>query len=214
MEESKGGKVFVKVCGITTVEQATAVVECGVDAIGVNLIPGSKRAVSRDLAQSITLAVAGRAKVFGVIANLVVSEAAELRQQGCCHVLQLHGEESISALESLLPDAVKAVRIGGPADAELAERVPGEVCLVDAKIDGALGGTGQALDWSLVVKVAQRRKLILAGGLRPDNVYSAIRQVRPYGVDVASGVETSDPRLKDLELVRAFVSEARRAAVN
>jgi phosphoribosylanthranilate isomerase len=111
-------------------------------------------------------------------------------------------------VEALLPHAYAAVRVAGPEDVARAEHAPGEYVLVDAKVHGALGGTGHTFDWDLVVALAQKRRLVLAGGLRPTNVTDAVLRVRPYCVDVASGVESA-PGVKDLCLVEAFVDAVR-----
>jgi phosphoribosylanthranilate isomerase len=129
---------------------------------------------------------------------------------GC---LQLHGDESATEVGALLPHAYKAVRVGSEEDVALAEAMPGDYVMVDARVAGALGGTGHAFEWSLVVGLAKRRKLVLAGGLTPENVRSAVELVRPWCVDVASGVESA-PGVKDLGRVRAFVEAARTPAKN
>jgi len=124
---------------------------------------------------------------------------------GC---LQLHGAEPPSALTPFLPHVYKAIRVANAADVEHARTYPGDYILVDAKVEGALGGTGATFDWSLVRGLAQERKLTLAGGLHPGNVAVAVAEVQPYCVDVASGVESS-PGVKDLAQVRAFVAAVR-----
>jgi phosphoribosylanthranilate isomerase len=126
---------------------------------------------------------------------------------GC---LQLHVDEPADDVAALLPHAYKAVRVADAGDVAHAAAMPGDYVMVDAKVAGALGGTGHAFDWGLVVALAQTRRLVLAGGLKPDNVAAAVAAVRPWCVDVASGVESS-PGVKDLRLVEAFVAEARRA---
>jgi phosphoribosylanthranilate isomerase len=123
---------------------------------------------------------------------------------GC---LQLHGSEPPEVLTPLLPHAYKAVRIATAADVEHARRFGGDYILADAKVVGALGGTGETFDWSLVKTLARERRLTLAGGLRPENVAQAVREVEPWCVDVASGVE-HEPGIKDHEAVRRFIAEA------
>jgi phosphoribosylanthranilate isomerase len=120
----------------------------------------------------------------------------------------MHGSEGPNDLAALLPHAYKAVRVAGDEDVALAESMPGDYVMVDARVEGALGGTGRTFDWRLVAGLAQRRKLVLAGGLTPDNVAAAVAAVHPWCVDVASGVESA-PGVKDLEKVRAFVAAAR-----
>jgi phosphoribosylanthranilate isomerase len=126
---------------------------------------------------------------------------------GC---LQLHGDETPDDVTAMLPHAYKAVRVRDAGDVARAEAAPGQYVMVDAKVDGMLGGSGHRVDGALVAGLAKRRRLVLAGGLTPDNVASAILQVGPWCVDVASGVESS-PRLKDIGKVRAFIQAARSA---
>ena len=203
--------LYVKICGVTRVADAEACIAAGVSAVGVNLVPGSKRRVDEDTARRIAAAVAGRIDVVAVVAGLPVAELVQVLERVRADWLQLHGEESPAELERVLPRALKAVRIGDAGDAARARAFGGERLLVDAKVDGELGGTGAVFDWTLVRELARERKLILAGGLRPENVADAVRAVAPFGVDVASGVESS-PGVKDVMKVRAFV-EAARAAV-
>ena len=201
----------VKICGVTTEEQALVCVEAGVDAIGVNFVPSSVRRVDELTARAIVRAVKGRALVVGVVADLTVGAMHALRERTGVGCLQLHGRESRAVVSALLPHAYKAIRIGAASDVAVAEAMPGEYVMVDSGgAEGALGGTGRSFDWTLVVGLAAKRKLVLAGGLKPENVAHAIEQVRPWCVDVASGVESA-PRIKDVDRVLAFV-EAVRAA--
>jgi phosphoribosylanthranilate isomerase len=200
----------VKICGVTSVDQALACVEAGADAIGVNFVASSPRRVDRATAASIAHAVGSRALVVGVVAGLDVDSARALREATGVGCLQLHGDESPGDVAALLPHAYKAVRVAGESDVALAASMPGDYVLVDAKHGPALGGTGHVVDWSLVAGLASRKRLVLAGGLRPENVADAIAAVHPWCVDVASGVESA-PGVKDLGRVRAFVEQARAA---
>ncbi len=200
---------FVKICGITRVEDAVFAVEEGATAIGVNLVPGSKRFIDEDTARRVIDGVAGRTMIVAVVADRPVGELALLRRRLGIDWLQLHGEESPDDVAALQPHAIKAAQIATAADAHAAEAFSGEYLLVDSKPEGGLGGAGLAFDWSLVRALARTRRMILAGGLNPDNVAGAIAAVNPFGVDVASGVETS-PGKKDPAKVRAFIEAVRR----
>jgi phosphoribosylanthranilate isomerase len=200
----------VKICGVTSVDQALGCVDAGADAIGVNFVSSSPRRVDRATATAIVRAVGSRALVVGVVAGLDVDAARALREATGVGCLQLHGDETAGDVAALLPHAYKAVRVAGAGDVAVAESMPGDYVLVDAKHGSALGGTGHVVDWSLVTDLASRKRLVLAGGLRPENVAEAIAAVRPWCVDVASGVESS-PGVKDLGRVRAFVERARAA---
>ncbi|HEY1956620.1 MAG TPA: phosphoribosylanthranilate isomerase [Polyangiaceae bacterium] len=199
----------VKVCGVTNVEDASMCLREGVSAIGLNFVASSPRRVTEEDARAIVDAVRGRVLVVGVVADLSVAEMIALRDRVRLGCLQLHGEEPPEALAPLLPHAYKAIRIATASDVTRADGYGGEHILVDAKRPGALGGTGETFDWSLVAGLAGRRRLTLAGGIRPENVTEAIRVVSPYCVDVASGVEVpGDPRKKDAARVRELVSLA------
>jgi phosphoribosylanthranilate isomerase len=200
----------VKICGVTTVGEARRCVELGADAVGVNFVAGSPRRVDLERAREIVRAVGDRTLVVGVVAGMTLDAMRRLRDASGVGCLQLHGDESPEDVAALLPHAYKAVRVGGPADVAVAEAMPGDYVMVDAKVEGALGGTGRAFDWSLVTDLAGRRKLVVAGGLTPENVAQAVAVARPWCVDVASGVESA-PGVKDMARVEAFVRAARGA---
>jgi len=203
--------VKIKICGITHPDDALACIEAGADAIGLNLIPSSPRCVTLDAAREVLRLVSANAPhllTVAVIADLSTQEMVALQAEFQC--LQLHGHEDPSQLELLLPHAYKALRIGTAEDVAAASIYPGEHLLVDAKVPGSLGGTGRVFDWRLVCDLARTRKLTLAGGLNVNNISDAISTVRPYAIDVSSGVESAaNPRRKDVVRIRDFVREAR-----
>jgi phosphoribosylanthranilate isomerase len=200
----------IKICGVTTEDQAASSVEAGASAIGVNFVESSPRRVDVETARAIVRAVGPRALVVGVVAGMTVDEMREMRDSSGVGCLQLHGDEPPEDVAALLPHAYKALRVSSLEDVARADAIPGDYVLVDAKVDGVLGGTGRAFDWSLVVDLASRRRVVLAGGLTPANVARAVRVVRPWCVDVASGVESA-PGVKDHSKVRAFVDAVRQA---
>jgi phosphoribosylanthranilate isomerase len=203
----------VKICGITTVEDAEMCIELGADALGLNFVPSSSRLVPWTEAQAIASLVGNRCLLVGVVANLPIPEMEQLRSSIPLGCLQLHGDESPEQVQHLLPHAYKAVRLQGEHDVQRAQQFPGEYLLVDAYHPHALGGTGQVFNWQWVEELASQKKLTLAGGLTPRNVGQAIEQVRPFCVDVASGVEQSGfPRQKDRQKVRDFIQEVRRVS--
>jgi len=200
--------VHVKICGVTTVSDALACADAGASAIGLNFVPSSPRRISVERAREIARALApSKVLVVGVVADLDVDSMRELVRDAELGCLQLHGDETPETLARLLPHAYKAVRIANAADVEHARSFGGDYLLADAKVAGALGGTGETFDWSLVKTLARERRLTLAGGLRPDNVAEAVRAVEPWCVDVASGVE-HEPGIKDHAAVRRFIAEA------
>jgi phosphoribosylanthranilate isomerase len=205
--------IHVKICGITRVEDALAAVDAGASAIGLNFVPESPRRIDETTARAIVEAVGDRALVVGVVADLDVAAMRGLRQEVGLGCLQLHGDEPPEALTPLLPHAYKAIRVATAEHVALADRYDGEHLLVDARVEGKLGGTGNRVDVALVAPLARRRKLTLAGGLTPSNVAAAIDAVAGlHCVDVAGGVELDgDPRRKDEAKMRAFVAAARSA---
>jgi phosphoribosylanthranilate isomerase len=198
--------VRIKICGITRVEDAEGCVALGVDLIGLNFVPSSPRCLDVACAKAIADAVRGRVEIVGVVADM--DEAALIALAGAVGLdrLQLHGHEPPELVQRV-PRAFKALRVGDARDVAEADRYEGLV-LCDAKVPGALGGTGKTVDFALVAPLAGRRPILLAGGLGPSNVADAVRAVGPWGVDTASGVERA-PGIKDLEAVAAFVRAAR-----
>ena len=202
----------IKICGVTSPAQALACVDAGADSVGVNFVRSSVRRVDEETARGIAAAVGSTALVVGVVAGMSVSEMRALKAVTGVGCLQLHGDEAPEDVEALLPHAYKAVRVAAQDDVARARAMPGAYVLVDAKVEGALGGTGHSFDWALVVDLARSRRLVLAGGLTPDNVKRAVEEVRPWCVDVASGVESA-PGVKDPAKVRAFVGAVRSAKI-
>jgi phosphoribosylanthranilate isomerase len=217
----------IKICGITTVDDARTAIDAGADAIGLNYHSGSKRCVGFLDAKEIVGEVGSKALKVGVFVNQTASDLNIIAGDIGLDAVQLHGDQPPSYLldiERHFP-VLRVYRVGSTgfikikADLVLCEkfgRSPDAV-LLDALAAGEYGGTGQKLDWSTIADRAELLSfdrphplpLILAGGLTPENVREAIRLVKPYGVDVASGVESSLGR-KDPEKVKAFVDEARR----
>jgi phosphoribosylanthranilate isomerase len=205
---------FLKICGITSVEDALHSIAAGADALGLNFVPSSKRLVSPATAAHIVDSVADLVEIVAVVANRSLADLEELRDATGIRWLQLHGAETPEELEALLPDAFKAIAVGSAEDVVSAARFGGDRILIDAKSPTDLGGTGTSFDWSLpgVSKLVNERNVIVAGGLNPENVAEAVRKLRPFGVDVASGVETAgNPRKKDEQKLRAFVDAVRAA---
>jgi phosphoribosylanthranilate isomerase len=200
----------VKVCGLTTVDDARMCVAAGVDAIGLNFWPGSVRRCDEAVARDIVQAVAGRTLVVGVFVDASFEELTRLKAEVGLDCLQLHGDEPPALLERFLPHAYKALRVRGEDAIEAARRFPGEHILFDAYVPGMPGGTGATFDWEVAKRVAKERKLTLAGGITPENAAQAVRAVEPFCVDTASGVESS-PGQKDPALVEAFVRAVREA---
>lgn len=201
----------VKICGIKCPSDADLAIAAGADMLGLNFVPTSPRFIEVHEAQAIARAVYGRAQLVGVFADEDEARMRDIVAAVGLDLVQLHGSERPEFVSTMLPHAFKAVSIGSAQDVEFAKTYPGELLLVDARVAGQRGGTGVRIDPDLVAPLARLRPILLAGGLRPENVAEAVRHVQPRGVDVASGVETS-PGFKDEGMMREFVMEARRAA--
>jgi phosphoribosylanthranilate isomerase len=201
--------LLIKICGVTTAEDAAMAIGAGAGAIGVNLWPGSKRHVGLEAARSVLAAVPPGILKVGVFVNAPPAEIARAVGELGLDRAQLHGDETVAAYAAL--DAaclVKAVRVRDEASIAAAGGWTPALWLYDAFVDG-FGGGGVPAPWHVIARAAQR-PFLLAGGLTPDNVAAGIRATRPDGVDVASGVEQR-PGVKDPAKVAAFVAAARAA---
>jgi phosphoribosylanthranilate isomerase len=216
----------IKICGVTSVADALAAVDAGADAIGLNFFASSPRYIGTAQAIEIAAAVGARAVKIGVLVDRPLPEAHELLDRIQLDAVQLHGDEPPEYLAELCQGAARSIAVirafrpvGSLARAEqyLAACsalgcLPGTI-LMDSAAPGHYGGSGQVADWHAIAArdgMLGKLRLILAGGLSPENVAEAIRVVRPHGVDVASGVEES-PGRKSPQRMRAFVAAARKA---
>ncbi len=209
-------RLFVKVCGITSPEDARAAVEAGADALGFVFWPMSPRKVAPERAAAIARDLPPFVLRVGVFVDMPREGMARIADTVGLDLLQLHGDEPPEALAGLPRRALKAVRVGKGFQSEEATRFAAHAAglLVDTRLPGETqlpGGTGVPFDWGLVKGLAEQVPfLVLAGGLGPANVAEAVRAVRPHAVDVSSGVETL-PGRKDPAKIRAFLEAARAA---
>ena len=205
-------RVKVKICGITNEDDARVAVEAGADALGFIMYRKSPRFVE---AASVKRIIDGLPPFVAAVGVFVNEEAPAVRRlmDECGFTLaQLHGDESAAYCEGLGRPSMKALRLKDRSTflalAEFQGRANVRAFVLDAFSDQAYGGTGQTIDWTLAAEAARASRILLAGGLTPDNVAEAIRQVRPYGVDVSSGVEVR-PGQKDHAKVQAFIRAVR-----
>ena len=213
----------IKICGITNVDDALAAMNAGADAIGLNFYPRSNRSIDLPIAKSISESVPDSVKKVGVFVNASGDEIASVAEQLALDIIQLHGDEP-PALLSQLPrriSIIRAFRCGSKGlqplqsylkECESSGRMPDAV-LIDSDAQNEFGGTGHVADWTRIANERDfigRIPLLLGGGLTPANLAEAIAQVKPDGVDVASGVESA-PGRKDIALVQKFVTSARSA---
>lgn len=203
--------VRIKICGVTRLEDALEAVRLGADALGFNFWPGSKRFIAPATAREIVRRLPPLVTTVGVFVDPTHDEATAAAAVSGVQVLQLHGDEPPELCRSFQLPVVKALRVAGPEALAALDRYPGVAGLLLDAASAGYGGSGQTFDWSIARAAAARATLLLAGGLGPDNVAEAVRAVRPYGVDVASGVESS-PGVKDHEKLARFIRAAREAA--
>ncbi len=203
--------VRVKVCGIARLEDALLAAGLGVDAIGFNFVAGSPRRVAPELAHDIGAALPPFLTRVGVFADERPEVMEATARRAGVHCLQLHGDETPEICAGLLMPWYKAHRVTEAFRLEEVTRYGSGTFLLDGHAPGMLGGTGRRLDWSVARRASAHGRVILAGGLTPDNVASAIDAARPYAVDVNSGVETA-PGRKDAALLGEFVRRVAEAA--
>jgi len=200
--------VFVKICGVTTEEDALLAVAMGADAVGFNFVPSSSRFLAASRAADIVKRLPAEILTVGIFRDEAPARVVELTNQAGLRAAQLHGRETAEEtrwVRARVPVVIRAFPGGDPALARAADYGADIVML-----DSASPGSGKVFDWSLAEGAPSGLRLLLAGGLTPDNVAEAIDRVRPWGVDVASGVESS-PGVKDPSLVRRFIRAAKDA---
>jgi phosphoribosylanthranilate isomerase len=197
----------VKVCGITNLEDALAALAAGADLLGFNFYARSPRYVSPVEARNIIERLPDSVSCVGVFVNeSTPAEVERIAREAGLGAVQLHGDETAEFCQGLRGlTTIKALRVGADFNVESAAAYDTDAVLLDAYVAGARGGTGHTFDWTHASLTRERvPKLFLAGGLNPDNVAAAVAAVRPYAVDVCSGVETA-PGRKSPELMRRFV---------
>ena len=205
--------MWVKICGLTNLEDARSAVEAGADALGFVLVPSSPRVVTRRQIEGILMALPRTVLTVGVVADEDPDFPKELLRVCPFGALQFHGEEAPEEVLRFKGEVklIKAVRVRDARSLEVIPRYQGvDAVLLDAHDPDRKGGTGSAFDWNLAVRAKGFGiPVIVAGGLDPANVRQVVQQVDPYGVDVSSGVEHA-PGRKDPTLVREFVLNAKQ----
>jgi len=210
----------VKICGISDVKHAVAAAEAGADFIGM-VFAESRRRVTQQQAKAIVDAVKranGTVKTVGVFVNTPAQEVNRIAGQCGLDMVQLSGDEPWEYCIDIERPVIKAIHMSSESDSESHEAVFGVehiadndnvyIILLDTRIEGRYGGTGETFDWELARSVSRRYPVIVAGGLTPDNVKTAIEKIKPWGVDVSSGIETDG--VKDINKIKKFIDEAKR----
>jgi phosphoribosylanthranilate isomerase len=202
--------VRVKICGITSAEDAALAVEAGADALGFIFVEGTPRCVTPGAAAAIIAGLPPFVTPVGVFWDHPAAQVKAVAEECRLGALQFHGEEAPETLCGYRVPTIKTIKIAGPADLGRMDRYQVSAFLLDSPARWSEGEARSALPWEVAREASRRRPIILSAGLTPDNVAEAVRQVRPFGVDVNSGVETR-PGRKDPDRLRRFVAAARAA---
>jgi len=198
----------VKICGLTNLSDAECARDAGADYLGFVLYAGSRRGIEPATLRAIAEKLDGTAKLVGVFVNMAREQIVRIAHDCGLTAVQLHGDEVYTAYRSMGVQTWRAVKFEADGLAPAPAKWPVARYVVDAAVPGTYGGSGQPADWRAAAEFARSHPVMLAGGLTPANVAAAIREVRPLGVDVASGVE-KEPGRKDHGRVLAFVKSAK-----
>lgn len=202
--------VKVKICGITSAADALAAVDAGADALGFMFYAASPRNVSFSVAAEIIRQLPPFVAKVGVFVNPAEDDVRRAISECGLDTLQFHGEEPPEFCRRFGLKTMKAFRVRDAESLKQTEPYTSEAWLLDSYVAGQLGGTGARFNWDLATEAARQHTVLLAGGLTPDNAAEAVRKVRPYGLDVSSGVESA-PGKKDAAKARAFIAAAKDA---
>ena len=200
----------VKICGITNLEDARLSVEAGADALGFIFVEGTPRFVTPEAAARIIAELPPFVSPVGVFWDHAPGHVKAVGEQCGLAALQFHGNEPPEALAGFDEPTIKTIKVSGPESFEAMARYTVSAFLLDSPARWSEGEARPPIPWDLVRRAASRRPIILSGGLTPDNVGTAIRQARPFAVDVVSGVEAR-PGKKDPDKVRRFIAAAKTA---
>lgn len=201
--------VRVKICGMTNLDDALMAVEAGADALGFVFFQGSPRYISPDQAAAIIRRLPPFVQTVGLFVNEEPATVNLVADQCRLDMVQLHGEESPDYCNAVRRRIIKAFRVKDLSTLDDMTNYHVAACLLDAWSPTAHGGTGTSFNWDIAARAAASHRIILAGGLTPDNVAGAVALVNPYAVDVSSGVERA-PGKKDASLIRAFIGAVRQ----
>jgi phosphoribosylanthranilate isomerase len=205
-------QLWIKICGVTRNRDALLAAELGADAIGLVFYANSPRALAATQISSVVANVPGSISVIGLFVNPTREEVEVVLSTGLVDVLQFHGEEDEEFCNSFDRPYLKAFQVKDlqSLDSTLSEYRTATYILLDSYSVEKMGGTGQKFDWSIGGNIVQNldQKVVVAGGLKPENIKDAVIKMNPFGVDVSSGVE-SHPGLKDAEKLRKFIEGAR-----
>ncbi|HEX9020132.1 MAG TPA: phosphoribosylanthranilate isomerase [Nitrospirota bacterium] len=203
--------IKIKICGITNLDDALAAAEAGADALGFNFYKKSPRCIEPEKAAEIIAQLPPFIMPVGIFVNEREDRVREIQNKTCIQSVQFHGDESPEFCQRFGNRVIKAFQVKDKESLKAMVHYRVGAFLLDSYRDGMRGGTGTTFDWHLAVVAKTFGKVILAGGLTPDNVVEAVKLVQPYGVDVAGGVER-EKGIKDHAMIRKFIAEVRRAS--
>jgi phosphoribosylanthranilate isomerase len=202
----------VKICGITHLADALTAVEAGADALGFVFVPNTPRFVKPDQVAAIVAELPPFVTTVGVFVSIDSEKIRTIVEQCRLDAVQLHADVPPEFCRALHRRIIKAVRVKDESSLSVLSDYDVNAFHLDAYVEGKMGGTGHVFDWDLALKAKNYGQIIVAGGLNPDNVAQAVRHVKPYAVDVSSGVE-SQPGRKDPDKVRKFIDAVRSVEV-
>lgn len=203
--------VKIKICGITNVDDAMAAVDLGADALGFNFYRKSPRYIEPQKAADIIAQLPPFIVPIAIFVNESEDTILEALKTSCIHGVQFHGDETPEFCQRFGNHVIKAFQVKDKESLKHMSHYRVSAHLLDSYKEGMRGGTGETFDWHLAVVAKTFGRIILAGGLTPDNVAEAVKLVQPYGVDVAGGVE-KEKGVKDHAKLRKFIIEVRKAA--
>ena len=203
--------VRIKICGITNEEDALAAARFGADALGFIFAPSPRR-IAPEKARQIIKVLPPLVQTVGVFVDEDLGEVSSVAEMCGLDILQFHGSESADYCDSFDRRVIKAIRLRNPHDIKSLAKYDGVVqaLLLDTYLPDKVGGTGMTFNWEWALEAGKYGRIILAGGLSPENVAAAISKVKPYGVDASSSLEQS-PGVKDHEKIMQFIAEVHQA---
>lgn len=202
----------IKICGITHLKDALTAVDAGADALGFIFVPDTPRFVNSDQVAAIVAELPPFVTTVGIFASKDAAKITTIADQCRLDAVQLHADVTPEFCRNLDKKVIKVVRVKDESSLSILSDYDVNAFLLDTYVEGKMGGTGEVFDWNLALRAKHYGRIIVAGGLNPDNVAQAVRRVNPYGVDVGSGVE-SCPGRKDPDKIRKFVDAVKSVEV-
>ena len=202
----------IKICGITHLKDALTAVDAGADALGFIFVPDTPRFVNSDQVAAIVAELPPFVTTVGIFANKDAAKIKTIADQCRLDAVQLHADVTPEFCRNLDKKVIKVVRVKDKSSLSILSNYDVNAFLLDTYVEGKMGGTGKVFDWNLALQARNYGRIIVAGGLNPDNVAQAVRHVKPYGVDVGSGVE-SVPGHKDPDKIRKFIDAVKSVEV-